>query len=615
MSDRDFDKHFEEVWVEIASEGANWLDTAEVKKALDLAGYKLPNYQVRELLVDLKNKEKLDEQNGVSKQLFKEICKEQQLKDRTNNWKTTNTITDEEAITMKSEHGYSFHTVLKEEQRAFSQWINTNLSVLHELSHLLPLKDDGDDLYQKIGDGILLCKLINFSVPDTIDSRAINVGKNMSLFKKHENLTLAITSAQSIGCHVINMDSHVLSDGREHIILGLLWQIITRFLFDGITIQNVPGLVTLLQDGENVEDLLKLTPEQILMRWVNFHMEKAGCDRRVTNFSQDIHDSIVYGHLLPQIAPKEHNINKLALQQENLTQRAEGILEQADKMGCREFVTAKDVVNGVEKLNLAFVANLFNKYPGLDEPDMGDIQEIQETREEKMYRNWMNSLGVQPHVNYLYTDLTDGFIMFQIYDIIQPGIVDWKRVVKKERLSSIHAKRNIQVLMNCNYAVDLGRKLNFVLVGIDGNDIMTGNKTLTLGLVWQLMRKYTLSLLAKLSPDGTPIVETEILTWANQRLEDGGKDVRVKHFGDPVNKTALPVIHLIDSMRSGIIDYSVVKTGAKLVAQDCMSNAKYAITMARRIGAPIYALPEDLTEVKHKMVMTVYASLMVADMS
>ncbi len=28
----------------------------------------------------------------------------------------------------------------------------------------------------------------------------------------------------------------------------------------------------------------------------------------------------------------------------------------------------------------------------------------------------------------------------------------------------------------------------------------------------------------------------------------------------------------------------------------------------------IYALPEDLTEVKHKMVMTVYASLMLVDM-
>ena len=44
------------------------------------------------------------------------------------------------------------------------------------------------------------------------------------------------------------------------------------------------------------------------------------------------------------------------------------------------------------------------------------------------------------------------------------------------------------------------------------------------------MRKYTLSLLAKLNGDGTPIVETEILAWANQRLEDAGKNVKVKQF-------------------------------------------------------------------------------------
>ena len=44
-----------------------------------------------------------------------------------------------------------------------------------------------------------------------------------------------------------------------------------------------------------------------------------------------------------------------------------------------------------------------------------------------------------------------------------------------------------------------------------------------------------------------------------------------------------------------------------------ISNAKYAITLARMIGAPVYALPEDLTEVKHKMVMTVFASLMLVD--
>ena len=28
------------------------------------------------------------------------------------------------------------------------------------------------------------------------------------------------------GCHVVNMDSHVLTEGRQHIVLGLMWQII-----------------------------------------------------------------------------------------------------------------------------------------------------------------------------------------------------------------------------------------------------------------------------------------------------------------------------------------------------------------------------------------------------
>ena len=53
---------------------------------------------------------------------------------------------------------------------------------------------------------------------------------------------------------------------------------------------------------------------------------------------------------------------------------------------------------------------------------------------------------------------------------------------RQGQYSKISAKRSIQVLENCNYAVELGKKLSFILVGIEGNDIMTGNKTLTLGL-------------------------------------------------------------------------------------------------------------------------------------
>lgn len=53
--------------------------------------------------------------------------------------------------------------------------------------------------------------------------------------------------------------------------------------------------------------------------------------------------------------------------------RAECMLEQADRLGCRQFVMPTDVIRGNPKLNLAFVANLFNKYPALKKPENQDI--------------------------------------------------------------------------------------------------------------------------------------------------------------------------------------------------------------------------------------------------
>jgi plastin-3 len=68
--------------------------------------------------------------------------------------------------------------------------------------------------------------------------------------------------------------------------------------------------------------------------------------------------------------------------------RAEIMLQQADKLGCRSFISPKDVVEGIYKLNCAFVANLFNKHPGLDSSniDLEDYANVEESREEKTYR-------------------------------------------------------------------------------------------------------------------------------------------------------------------------------------------------------------------------------------
>ena len=304
---------------------------------------------------------------------------------------------------------------------------------------------------------------MNFSCPDTIDERAINK-KSLTLYTKHENLTLALTSAQAIGCNVVNIDAHDLAKGKPHLVLGLLWQIIRVGLFNQISLEHCPGLAQLLQDGEDINELMKLSPEAILLRWVNYHLDRAGVNRRCNNFTSDIKDSEIYSHLLKQIAPNDAGVTTEALHEPDHISRAEIMLQQADKLGCRSFLTPQDVVEGVYKLNVAFVANLFNNHPALDKPDDVDLdayEHIEESREEKTYRNWMNSMGVSPHVNWLYSDLADGLIIFQLYDIIRPGIVDWKRVHTK--FSKL--KKFMEKLENCNYAVELGLKLKFSLVG------------------------------------------------------------------------------------------------------------------------------------------------------
>ena len=87
---------------------------------------------------------------------------------------------------------------------------------------------------------------------------------------------------------------------------------------------------------------------------------------RINNFSKDIKDSIAYTHLIKQIAPEDSFVDKSALQKDDPMERARKVLLQANKIGCKEFVVAKDIVDGRDLLNLAFVANLFSKYPALE---------------------------------------------------------------------------------------------------------------------------------------------------------------------------------------------------------------------------------------------------------
>lgn len=50
-------------------------------------------------------------------------------------------------------------------------------------------------------------------------------------------------------------------------------------LLSDINLHDQPGLAALLGDGETVEEMMRLSPEAILLRWVNHHLSKTNSGR------------------------------------------------------------------------------------------------------------------------------------------------------------------------------------------------------------------------------------------------------------------------------------------------------------------------------------------------
>jgi hypothetical protein len=137
---------------------------------------------------------------------------------------------------------------------------------------------------------------------------------------------------------------------------------------------------------------------------------------------------------------------------------------------------------------------------------------------------------------------------------------------------------------------------------------MNANKTLTLALVWQMMRFNVISILNALG-GGQKIADGDIIAWANKKNAANGK---IGSFHDPSLKTGIFIITLIDAIRPGSAEMSLIERDGS--EKSNLLNAKYAISLARKQGAVVFALPEDIVEVKNKMIMTIFAGLMAVDL-
>ena len=514
---------------------------------------------------------------------------------------------------MQQKTGNVVHSFAQEECAAFVEFINTKLGGEPHMGYLLPMAEL-TELFTACADGVLLCKLINLAAPETIDERVVNIAPG-NRFLISENLNSALNAAKSIGLTVVNIGPGDIMEGRPHLILGLVWQLVKMALLANINLKANPNLIRLLREGETLEELLRLPPEKLLLRWFNYHLEQAGVAKRIANFGADLKDSEMYAHLLSRIDP-EKLVKPAALlgQSADHVERARAVIKHTQRLGAEFTVQPKDIATGNEKLNLGLVAALFNACPGLLPPDaeaaalLEDLPEENEgdSREERAFRMWINSLGLDEafFCHRLYDDVTDGNLILHVMEAVRPGVVEWGRVNKPP------IKMVFKRIENLNYAVDLGKgPFGFSLVGLQGKDISDGNQKLTLALVWQLMRCHLTAFLSSMrSQAAGGGTDEAMLKWANEQVAASGASTSLRDFSDKSVASGLFLIDLLAAVEPRCIERSHVTAGAS--AEEKELNAKYAVSSARKLGCSLFCTWEDIVDARPKMVLSFVATVM-----
>ena len=493
-----------EAFIACDSNNSGFIENSELQTALNKANIKKVSYQMQ----DVYKKYDLNQDGRLDLLEFAEVInKEKSLKLR--HIKGKKIDINQEVTVIQTKSGGHIQ-VGKGEPRAFSAYLNQAFADDSDCQALGLNKIDlgnADDLYDKVQNGVIFCKLVNLVEPDTIPTKSIALKKLDQVYRRNENLRLGINSAASIGCQCIGTTPITIRDKHINIILGLLWQLIKKHSFLNLNLKDNKNLANLLLPGETLEDLMNLSPEEILLRWVNYHLDKDDnySGPKINNFGKDIKDGQAYVSLLNRVQPRGEDalcppLNYDA-QNYNDQDRARAIQQMATRLDCGDYITPDDILEGNDRVNTLFVSHLFNTHPALEEwKDDLDL-DLDETREEKTFKNWINSMDIfDPskdklgerlrQLNYLYPPLAGAVVILKLEDCIKEGSVDWKRVNKTatyKRPGGIQRK-----LENCGYALDVARDLKCKIIGIGGENIAESHKMYTLAVIWQLMRKYTL---------------------------------------------------------------------------------------------------------------------------
>lgn len=116
-------------------------------------------------------------------------------------------------------------------------------------------------------------------------------------------------------------------------------------------------------------------------------------------------------------------------------------------------------------------------------------------------------------------------------------------------------------------------------------------------MVWQLMRIHYMKIIGNKT-------DADLLAWTNQVVQP---ETPLASFSDPAFADGKILIKLAGSIEPRIINWDLVTAGE--TDEEKEMNAKYAISIARKLGAIIFMVWDDIPRLNKKMILIFICSL------
>uniref|UniRef100_A0AC34RH48 Calponin-homology (CH) domain-containing protein n=1 Tax=Panagrolaimus sp. JU765 TaxID=591449 RepID=A0AC34RH48_9BILA len=209
------------------------------------------------------------------------------------------------------------------------------------------------------------------------------------------------------------------------------------------------------------------------------------------------------------------------------------------------------------------------------------LADERESVQKKTFTKWVNShlIRVNCKILDLYVDMRDGKMLLRLLQVLSG-----ERLPKPTK-----GKMRIHCLENVDKALQFLRDQHVHLENLGSGDIVDGNPTLTLGLIWTIILRFQIQDITFEDIDNqeTRSAKEALLLWCQMKTA-GYKNVNVKNFSTSW-RDGLAFNALIHKHRPDLIDYD------SLQKSNALHNLRHAFEVAEtQLGLPKFLDAEDV---------------------